>query len=210
MTWDDAFKLICAAFAAIGGGAAVILGLSSWLGKVWANRILEADRVRYQSQLEALKSDLSSGVERLKSDLLLNLEISKRFTEKQFHLYNDLWSSLCDLRIAGDSLWECANPSNARKFAEQLKKTDDQILRSSLLIEDQHYETLRELIDRFSKFQFGKVRLIDLRRGSQSNDEIELSDIEGAIERNGMLKEEYSDLLTEIRKSFKRQIQGVK
>ena len=122
MTWNDAFKLISAALAAIGGGSVIVLGFSSWLGKVWASRILEADRLKYQSQLETLKSDLSSGVEKLKSELSLNLEISKRFTEKQFHLYNDLWSSLCDLRITGDSLWERANTQNAKKFADQLKK----------------------------------------------------------------------------------------
>ena len=83
-------------------------------------------------------------------------------------------------------------------------------MRSSLLIEDQHYETLRNLLDKFSKFQFGKVRLRDLRRDSQHNEEIVASDIEHTIEKNRQLKEEYSELLTEIQRSFKMQIQGIK
>jgi hypothetical protein len=51
MSWDEVFKLTSAIFASVGGAAAIIFGLSSWLGKVWANRILEADKVRYQSEL---------------------------------------------------------------------------------------------------------------------------------------------------------------
>ncbi|NEP20192.1 MAG: hypothetical protein F6J97_25460 [Leptolyngbya sp. SIO4C1] len=176
MTWDDAFKIVSSVLVSIGGGAAILFGLSSWLGKIWAEKILNSDRDRYQRQIETLKSELSSDVERLKSELALKLEISKRFSEKQFHLYNDLWSSLCDLKIAGDSLWERANKLNAKKFAEQLKKTEDQIFRSSLLIENWHYEKLKELIDRFSKFQFGKTRLIDLR--NRSTDQVEPQDIE--------------------------------
>jgi hypothetical protein len=211
MSWDDAFKLASAIIAATGGGAVIILGFSSWLAKIWANRILESDRAKYQSQLEILKSDLSLNVERLKSDLLLNIEISKRFTEKQFYLYNDLWSSLCDLRIAGDNLWERANTSNAKKFADQLKKTEDQILRSSLLIEDLHYENLMKLIDKFNNFRFGKTKLAELRRNHTDEETRIISlDIKDTIDRNELLKEEYSQLIKEIESYFKRQIQGIK
>lgn len=208
MTWDDAFKIVSSVLVSIGGGAAILFGLSSWLGKIWAEKILNSDRDRYQRQIETLKSELSSDVERLKSELALKLEISKRFSEKQFHLYNDLWSSLCDLKIAGDSLWERANKLNAKKFAEQLKKTEDQIFRSSLLIENWHYEKLKELIDRFSKFQFGKTRLIDLR--NHSTDQVEPQDIEFTIENNRIVKEDYSRLLNEIETYFKDQIQGTR
>lgn len=207
MTWDDAFKIASSILVSIGGGAAILFGLSSWLGKIWAERILNSDRDRYSRQLEMLKSDLSSDVEKLKSQLALKLEISKRFSEKQFHLYNDLWSSLCDLRISGDNLWEHATKLNAKKFAEQLKKTEDQILRSSLLVENEHYQRLRELMDRFSKFEFGKTRLIDLRR--RSTDQLNLEDIERTIKNNRIVKEDYSRLLHEIETYFKDQIQGI-
>ena len=55
MSWEDALKLVSAFLASVGGAGAIIFGLSSWLGKVWANRILEADRVKYQTQLEVIK-----------------------------------------------------------------------------------------------------------------------------------------------------------
>ncbi len=43
---------------ALGGAGAIILLFSSWLGKVWANRILEKDRLKYNQQLELMKTDL--------------------------------------------------------------------------------------------------------------------------------------------------------
>src|SRR5215510_1088274 len=123
MNWDQAFKVASSILASVGGGALIVFALSSWLGKVWANRILEADKLKYQSALAVVN----------------------RYSETQFQLYNDLWSSLCDLRIAGDQLWEEANSHNAQKFAQQLQKTKDMVQKRSLLIEDEHYESLKRL-----------------------------------------------------------------
>lgn len=44
MTWDDTFKIVTAMLTSVGGASIIILGLSSWLGKVWANRILEKEK----------------------------------------------------------------------------------------------------------------------------------------------------------------------
>lgn len=38
-----------------GGAALIIAALSSWLGKVWANRILESDRARYAKELDNIR-----------------------------------------------------------------------------------------------------------------------------------------------------------
>ena len=56
MTWADVFKFVTAALAAVGGGGVIILGFSSWLGKVWANKILEKDKFKYSQELELLRS----------------------------------------------------------------------------------------------------------------------------------------------------------
>ena len=49
MTPVAVFQLAGAIIASIGGAAAVLWGLSSFLAKVWVNRLLERDRLRYQS-----------------------------------------------------------------------------------------------------------------------------------------------------------------
>jgi hypothetical protein len=40
MKWTEAFKVVFAMVASVGGASAIILILSSWLGKVWGQRIL--------------------------------------------------------------------------------------------------------------------------------------------------------------------------
>lgn len=66
MTWNDAFKTITAALASVGTAGGIMWALSSWLGKVWASRILEQDRARHEADLERLRADLSqSNAERL-------------------------------------------------------------------------------------------------------------------------------------------------
>jgi hypothetical protein len=184
MSWDQAFKLAASILASTGVGAVIIFGLSSWLGKVWANRILEADRLRYQSALD----------------------VFKRYSETQFHLYNDLWSSLCDLRINGDKLWEEANTINARRFARQLHKTRDMVQKRSLLIEDEHYEALKKLLQEFGNFNLGKVRLMELRRQQFQLSEVLDQEVKRVIQQNRSKKDAYSKLLSELEQSLKRQL----
>jgi len=42
----------------IGGvsGAGIVVATSTWLGKVWATRLLERDRVKYETQMQAALS----------------------------------------------------------------------------------------------------------------------------------------------------------
>lgn len=58
MSWDDALKLFGAAIVSIGGGGIVIAALSSWLGKLWASRILTNETHQLATQLQATKRDL--------------------------------------------------------------------------------------------------------------------------------------------------------
>lgn len=47
MKWTEAFKFVFAMVASVGCASAIILILSSWLGKVWAQRILARERAGY-------------------------------------------------------------------------------------------------------------------------------------------------------------------
>jgi len=57
----------------LGGAGAIILGLSAWLGKVWANRLMEQDRAKHAADLEALRASLAQDnnreLEQMKHDL---------------------------------------------------------------------------------------------------------------------------------------------
>lgn len=70
------------------GGVALVTGLSSRLGKVWANRILEKDRLRYQTRMETL---------------WLNLELSAR---KRFsYIDSNSKRNLRSIPRCGKSSW---------------------------------------------------------------------------------------------------------
>ena len=69
MTPRDIFSLATAIIASLGGGAVLVLALSSWLGRVWANRILEGDKAKYAQALEDLKSQYLRDTEKYKTSL---------------------------------------------------------------------------------------------------------------------------------------------
>lgn len=69
----------------IGGAGAIIFGLSSWLGKVWANRLMEQEKANYSKELEKLKSEFTQNTERYK----LQLKKSELFFQKQYEAASD-------------------------------------------------------------------------------------------------------------------------
>ena len=58
MEWEVVFQFITATLISIGAGGAIVFALSSWLGKVWANRILESERHKFEEELEKTKREL--------------------------------------------------------------------------------------------------------------------------------------------------------
>ena len=75
------------------GAVAIVTGLSAWLGRVWAGRILEKDRVRYQTQIETILVDMRTL--RDKEVFVHRLQF-----EKEFSVYSELWRELLVLARA--------------------------------------------------------------------------------------------------------------
>lgn len=67
MNWKQIFELIGAVFASIGGAGALIFALSSFFGKMWANKLLEKQKAEYQKDVEEYKSALSQELENVKA-----------------------------------------------------------------------------------------------------------------------------------------------
>jgi hypothetical protein len=59
VTWADAFKLVATALVSVGGGGAIVMAMSGFLGRVWAGRLMERERADHARQLERLRSDLA-------------------------------------------------------------------------------------------------------------------------------------------------------
>ena len=95
-------------------------------------------------------------------------------------------------------------------FSEQIRLTRNAINDNLLLIEDDHYKKLIELIGQFEQFQFGKQKLIDIR--TQADDKvtslITKEEAQETINQNRKTKENYDNLIMDIGKSFRNQIKG--
>lgn len=186
---------------AIGGTAVVIMGLSSWLGKVWATRIASKESQKFQIEFEAIKREKELLFESLKSSSL-------RYSDTQFNLYNELWRSLCNLKASANDLWEQVTLTKVKNFAKQVKAANDAVEKSALLIEDDHYRKLKEIINQFNEFRFGKKRLVELNSRATNSRNLGENDIRHTIESNRQRKEEYTELLNDLRQHFKNQISG--
>ena len=140
-------------------------------------------------------------------------DAKNRYNTKQFELYNELWSSLIDLKISADELWDSATGKKLKDFSNKLYNAKVSIEKSSLLIENNHYNELIKIIKKFEEFEFGKGNLIKLRQLRNKT----LSDIDkinsnnsfdDIIEQNRETKSNYDSLLGTLKKQFISTIKG--
>ncbi|HWB24260.1 MAG TPA: hypothetical protein VG738_02220 [Chitinophagaceae bacterium] len=221
-SYTDLFKLAAAFFTALGGATVVIIALAKFFGDFLSKRLLDNYNNKHENELEAIKGTNSSILEGIKNKYTKELEETKtaldkakslffRYSEKQFDLYNELWKVLLYTKNQADSLWQKATPEKIPSFSEQIKLTNDAVNDGMLLIEEDHFNKLIQLIKEFEQFQFGKVRLIELR--GLSAEEIQQKNIlqdevDYTIDVNRQVKEKYDSLIMEIGKSFRNQIKG--
>lgn len=93
-----AFGVAAAIIVSLGGAGAIILALSNWLGRVWAQRILEADRAKYRDEIERQKAQYQQELERLRSSLAETVHVTRAQFEIEFSALQRVWSALSELR----------------------------------------------------------------------------------------------------------------
>lgn len=64
MTNAAVWELVQAVLVSLGGGGIIVLSFSSWLGKVWANRLMASETARHSRELEELRSLLQASNDR--------------------------------------------------------------------------------------------------------------------------------------------------
>ena len=100
MTWQDAFKICATILASLGGGGAVVFGLSNFLGKLWADRALQDDRQRYKQLNLQLENELHNASRRLQAELDKFGLVNKLRIEGEFQRLTQLWKSFANLSFA--------------------------------------------------------------------------------------------------------------
>ncbi len=109
------FQIAGAAILSLGGAGAVLWGLSSFLARVWASRILEQDRAKYVIEIEKLKNDYQRDLERLKGELEFERQrvqaqldrtvyVHRVQFEKEFSALSEIWLRIAELRAVFEAL----------------------------------------------------------------------------------------------------------
>jgi hypothetical protein len=197
MNTDDVFKIAGAILGSVGGAALIVVGLSSWLGKVWANHILEKDRLKYASELERIKTQLQRESEKQKITFSL-------YFEGQFKLYNDLWLSLSELKNEVDRLWESATHSNLKSFVKAVQQAKRHIRNSAILIEREHYNQIINSLSAFDAYRIGKENLIN----GITVDRMAEHEIIELIDHNRECRQKIDDFTDSILEIMRMQISG--
>jgi len=97
MSTSNIYEVAFAVIGSVGGASIIIFALSSWLGKVWANRLMQNEVSKHAEKLESLKSELKK----------LETEHVVRFTglhEKQAEIIAQLYTKLYEVNRCRDTL----------------------------------------------------------------------------------------------------------
>lgn len=151
MQLQEALELSGVILGSLGGGAAIIFGFSSWLGKVWANRLMEKEKAAHAQELESLRSRLTQDTESYK----IKLKKSEFLFQKEFEAASEFvalkrsflptyshpdmdWYEACD-EIAHDfHKIETALGAYLSKHGAVLKSEVKELLSHSIVIAGEH------------------------------------------------------------------------
>jgi hypothetical protein len=86
MTLEEIIKIATAILLSLGGGGVIVFAFSSWLGKVWAERIMAQERAKFERELTELRSKLEKENQESISKLQTELEI---YRDKFLKAHND-------------------------------------------------------------------------------------------------------------------------
>ena len=86
MTITDVVSIAATILAALGGGGALVFSLSSWLGKIWADRLMARETAKYESAIAELQSNLRRVVDTELATHKNELDIYK---DKHLKSHND-------------------------------------------------------------------------------------------------------------------------
>ncbi|MCX5815965.1 MAG: hypothetical protein NTX75_06930 [Proteobacteria bacterium] len=96
---ENFYQIAFILLTSVGGAVIIIAALSTWLGKVWANRILESDKAKYTQELDKIRHQFQIEFDQL-SIIHENQKSSFQRMIKELH------KSIKSLEQAYDEAWQ--------------------------------------------------------------------------------------------------------
>lgn len=89
MTTQDIANLALAILGSIGTAGIIVFALSSWLGKLWANRIMASEKQKYEKELSTLRADLERENQKVLAGIKLQQEQSIEWLKSDLNIFKD-------------------------------------------------------------------------------------------------------------------------
>lgn len=242
MNWNDIGNNIWSLVSAIGGVSVIIVGLSVWIGNILANRFTEKFRLASEQQIKLIEAHHAKEMSELQFDHDKKLDEQKqrlqfefdaqrqtlqieaaqnmRFLEKQFDLYLLLWDKLQELSFAGDKLWDEASLDNLVSFTEAYQQTRLVIDKVSLVMDENNFRMLKDVLRDFERFRIGKRNIVELRTGNsvklayseyvhhEGDIQQFQHEIKNQVEYNRFHRDRYLQILENIRQELQVKLAG--
>jgi hypothetical protein len=166
--------------AELGGLAVIVIGLSAWLGKIWAGRILENDRQHYREELEGLKSSYEATNKSLQAELEKRIHVHRVQFEAEFRALSEIWAKITDLRSDMTSIrplidvaFENEDPMEKYRrrllrFSQTLAETKTLIFKFAPFYSEEIYKQLWSVLEIASREE--RVVSVACRMGRESPD----------------------------------------
>ena len=104
MPWDDILKIVGAALFSVVSAGAVVMGMASWLGKVWAERILRKETHELQKQLAVTQSQLNLSIKAAERELDLIKDARARIHNDKIAIYRGVVDVVAKVLASLDAL----------------------------------------------------------------------------------------------------------
>ncbi|HXP63910.1 MAG TPA: hypothetical protein VN815_00420 [Steroidobacteraceae bacterium] len=116
MTSSSIWELTSTILLSLGGATALLGGLATWIGKLWASRMLDREAFERSKELEQIKAQVTEALERSKAalaaaqaresaELQHRTHVSKTQFDLEFKLYQELWNRIESLRAGSIKYW---------------------------------------------------------------------------------------------------------
>lgn len=93
-------KVVAATLLSVGGGGMVVMAMAHWLGKMWANRLMQEDIAKHAKDLEALKFRWEGMNKRVQAELDKTVYVHRVQFETEFKALSDIWGRVSNVRAA--------------------------------------------------------------------------------------------------------------
>jgi len=151
-------------------------------------------------------------ITRLRDDLDKANNKFKIYSKGQYDSYRELWEEIVDTQKLANTIWDDRKKLLLTEYSKRLKKLTRAVAVNRILIEENEYKILMDIIDKFEKYEFGKTILgeklflgdITDEENKKLNDEL----FNDRVEKNGNLWAEYNNLIEGIADSLRERLKG--